>query len=83
MQDVLAHPGKHTARMARWMAARRAAQADSDTSDRRINPIRLGSPPGVTRKRLAEAYADVCQMAQHARIALLRPPAGPAPPDTS
>jgi len=74
LQDVLAHPGKHTARMARWIAARRAIANDDPYYDGRTIPIRHGHPPGVTQKRLRSDYLNVRRFGQHALAALLKPP---------
>lgn len=73
LQDVLTHPGKHTARMARWIAARRATANDDPYYDGRSIPIRYGCPLGVTRKRLQSYYSDVRRLNQHALVALLKP----------
>lgn len=72
LQDVLTHPGKHTARMARWIAARRANAKDSPYNESRAIPIRHAHPPGMTRKRLKEIYADARRLHHNALVALLR-----------
>jgi hypothetical protein len=78
LQDVLSHPGKHTARMANWIATRRAIAQDTPYDDGRTIPIRHAHPPGMTRKRLRDIYADARRLHHNALVALLR-----ASPNTS
>lgn len=78
LQDVLSHPGKHTARMAHWIAARRAIAQDAPYDDGRTIPIRHAHAPGMTRKRLKEIYTDARRLHHNALVALLR-----ATPNTS
>ena len=47
LRDLMARPGHHTARMARWL--RRAADRARTTLGR-LHPLRVGRPPGAQRR---------------------------------
>ena len=74
LQDALAHPGPHAARMARWILRRQmSAQAAGylpQPNESRDCPLCYGRPPGVTKKRLGDMIHAVRRLSFDAHAAL-------------
>lgn len=74
LQDAVANPGPHAARMAKWILQRQqsaiAAGYMPEPDKPRDRPICYGRPPGVTKKRLGDMIHTVRRLSFDAHAAL-------------